>query len=258
MIRRVAFLTVVAGMAVLLAGCAMNFISGGEQRASWREQAEQACMAGREASPFVVQASAIDGRGACGISYPLKVSAFADGSVTVGPTAVLGCPMTDAIDGWMREAVEPAAIAWFGLPVVAIKQIDDYTCRSRNSVHGARISEHAFGNALDVAGFVLEDGRTILVRTGWRGSPTERGFLREVEAAACQRFSTVLGPGARYHDDHFHVDLAKRSDGGSSYCNPRPQVVPPIRAPYTPVRGAALVDPNAPAFTGSIVRAAAQ
>ena len=258
MIRRVAYLTVVASIAALLAGCAMNFISGGEQRASWREVAEQSCMESRQDSPFVVAAKEIDGRGACGITHPLQISAFAAGYIAVTPTAEVGCPIADAVDRWLRESVEPAAMAWFGQSVTGIKQIDDYTCRTRNSVHGAKMSEHAYGNALDVAGFILEDGTTVLVRTGWRGTAPQRGFLREVEATACQRFSTVLGPGAPYHGDHFHVDLARRSQSGRSFCDPKPQVVPPDRGPYTPVRNAGLTDPNDPGYTGSIMRAQVQ
>src|SRR5690242_889727 len=190
MTRRVAYQTAATlCVALALSGCAFNFI-GDVERPSWREQAEAACMARHPDSPFLVQASEINGKGSCGITHPLKVSAFADGSIAADPTATLGCPIVEAVGEWLRGAVQPAAVAWFGQPVVAIRQIDDYTCRTRNSVHGAKLSEHAFGNALDVAGFILEDGRTVLVRTGWKGAKDEQGFLREVEAAACQRFST--------------------------------------------------------------------
>ena len=84
----------------------------------------------------------------------------------------------------------------------------------------ASISEHAFGNALDISAFTLADGRKITVKDGWRGLPEERGFLRDVHAAACQQFTTVLGPGSNvYHADHLHVDLMRRSSG-RSICNP--------------------------------------
>jgi hypothetical protein len=252
MFRRVAYLAAAAGVLSLLAGCAFNFM--GEQRASWREQAEAVCMTGHAfaSSPFIVPAKEVDGRGSCGITYPLRVSAFSEGSVAVGPNATLGCPLVDAVERWLRESVQPAAIAWYGAPVVAIRQISDYSCRSRNSIHGARLSEHAFGNALDVAGFVFEDGSEVTVKAGWRGSARDRGFLREVEATACQRFTTVLGPGAPYHGDHFHVDLARHGSARiSRYCNPTPQVVPPVRAPYVPSRVAGL-PPRVPAFASGV------
>jgi hypothetical protein len=76
----------------------------------------------------------------------------------------------------------------------------------------AHISEHAFGNALDIAAFTLADGRQITVKDGWRGLPQEQGFLRDIEASACQQFSTVLAPGSNaYHYDHIHVDLMRRA-----------------------------------------------
>jgi hypothetical protein len=78
----------------------------------------------------------------------------------------------------------------------------------------AHISEHAFGNALDIAAFTLADGRRITVKDGWRGLPAEQGFLRDVQGGACQMFNTVLAPGSNsHHSDHLHVDLMRRSSG---------------------------------------------
>jgi hypothetical protein len=52
------------------------------------------------------------------------------------------------------------------------------------------------------------------VRDGWKGLPEEQGFLRDVQAAACQQFTTVLAPGSNvYHYDHIHVDLMRRASG---------------------------------------------
>ncbi len=89
-----------------------------------------------------------------------------------------------------------------------------------NGQIGARISEHAFGNALDIASFTLADGRKVSVRDGWRGSPEEQGFLRDIQSAACDQFTTVLAPGSnRFHYDHIHVDLMRRNSG-TRICNP--------------------------------------
>src|SRR5437773_8019011 len=109
---------------------------------------------------------------------------------------------------------------WFGMRVVEIKQISAYSCRGMNGNPSAHISEHAFGNALDIAAFMLADGRRITVKDGWRGMPEEQGFLRDVQAAACQQFSTVLAPGSNvYHYDHIHVDLMRRASE-RVICNP--------------------------------------
>ena len=134
------------------------------------------------------------------------------GPVAVRPAATLACPIVSALDRWLADSVQPAATRWFGARVVEIKQISAYSCRGMNGNPSAHISEHAFGNALDIAAFTLADGRRIAVKDGWRGLPEEQGFLRDVQAAACQQFSTVLAPGSNaYHHDHLHVDLMRRA-----------------------------------------------
>jgi hypothetical protein len=139
-----------------------------------------------------------------------SVSAF--GQVSMKPAATLACPIVSALDRWLTDSVQPAAMRWFGARVVEIKQISAYSCRGMNGNPHAHISEHAFGNALDIAAFTLADGRRITVKGGWRGMPEEQGFLRDVQATACQQFNTVLAPGSNsHHEDHIHVDLMRRA-----------------------------------------------
>jgi hypothetical protein len=141
---------------------------------------------------------------------------------TLTPAATLACPLVSSLDRWVSESVQPAALRWFGAPVTEIKQISAYSCRSMVGAGTSHISEHAFGNALDIAGFVLADGRKIIVRDGWHGSPEEQGFLRDVHMAACDYFSTVLAPGYNAaHYDHIHVDLMRRASGRHP-CRPEP------------------------------------
>jgi hypothetical protein len=45
------------------------------------------------------------------------------GPVTLTPTATLACPLVSALDRWVSEGVQPAALHWFRTPVVEIKQI---------------------------------------------------------------------------------------------------------------------------------------
>ena len=97
-----------------------------------------------------------------------------------------------------------------------------------NGQAGGHISEHAFGNAIDIAGFRLADGRRLTVVHDWtRGDDQSQAFLRDVHAGACNSFTTVLGPGYNaFHYNHIHVDLAMH--GGSSrglrrYCKPAPE-----------------------------------
>ncbi|MFO1110351.1 MAG: extensin family protein [Bradyrhizobium sp.] len=136
------------------------------------------------------------------------------GAVSVKPAATLACPIVSMLDRWFAESVQPAAQRWFGQRVVEIRQISAYSCRGMNGNAYEHISEHAFGNALDIAAFTLADGRRITVKDGWRGLPEEQGFLRDIQGGACERFNTVLAPGSNsYHNDHFHVDLMRRASG---------------------------------------------
>jgi hypothetical protein len=134
------------------------------------------------------------------------------GPVAVKPTATLACPIVSELDRWFSDTVQPSAMRWFGQRVVEIKQISAYSCRGMNGNPHAHISEHAFGNALDVAAFTFADGRRVTVKDGWRGMPEEQGFLRDVQSGACAHFTTVLAPGSNvYHYDHIHVDLMRRA-----------------------------------------------
>jgi hypothetical protein len=139
----------------------------------------------------------------------------------LSPPATLACPMVSALDKWIAEAVQPAAMRWFRQPVVEIKQISAYSCRGMVGNSRPHISEHAFGNALDVAAFVLADGRKVTVQHGWNGKPEESAFLHDVQMAACDRFTTVLSPGYNvYHYNHLHLDLIRRRSGRSA-CRPK-------------------------------------
>ena len=173
--------------------------------------------------------------------------------VEVQPPATLACPIVSALDQWIAAAVQPAAQHWFRQPVVGIKQISAYSCRGMNGNPNAHISEHAFGNALDIAEFDLADGHKISVQYGWHGTPEEQGFLHDVQTAACDQFTTVLAPGANlYHYNHIHVDLMRHYNG-RRVCEPDaiPGEVAAARArvQYAQHYGGRYADPG---VTGSI------
>jgi len=170
-------------------------------------------------------------------------------SVEVKPAATLACPIVSMLDQWITAAVQPAALKWFRQPVVEIKQISAYSCRGMNGNPNAHISEHAFGNALDIAEFTLADGHKVSVQYGWHGTPEEQGFLHDVQASACEDFTTVLAPGANvYHYNHIHVDLMRHYNG-RHICEPSaiPGEVVAERA-----RARFAAQHGEPAVTGSI------
>lgn len=170
-------------------------------------------------------------------------------AVTLSPTATLACPIVSALDRWVAGGVQPAALRWFNQPVVEIKQISAYSCRGMVGSGTSTISEHAFGNALDVAGFIFADGRKIMVKDGWHGSPEEQGFLHDVQLYACDTFTTVLAPGYNAaHYNHIHVDLMRRANGRRP-C--RPDAVPGEIA-AAKARAVYASKGRGPAYTGSI------
>lgn len=147
----------------------------------------------------------------CSIPYPIVLKSLGK-SIGLAPGAELNCQMAEAAARFAADVVQPAAKAEFGADLKAISQESAFVCRPR---HGTRkLSEHAFGNALDIASFTLSDGRKIEVGP----VPPEKDgkFLNAVRKAACGPFKTVLGPGADAdHSLHFHLDLEPRRHGGT-------------------------------------------
>src|SRR5690606_30865360 len=121
---------------------------------------------------------------------------------------------------WERHVLQAAAQAHLGARVDAIEHFGSYACRNLYGEEGRNRSQHATADALDVAGFVLADGRRVRVQRDWQRQPEgadveggdgaamspapEARFLRAVRDGACDYFDAVLGPDYnRAHADHF-------------------------------------------------------
>ena len=146
----------------------------------------------------------------CGIEDPVRVTSV-DG-VTLNQAAILNCDTARALKDWVATSLKPA----FGRKEVASLRIaGSYSCRTRNNVRGAPISEHGRGKAVDIAAITLANGTSISVANDWRraaGKPMKKAYR-----AACGTFGTTLGPDAdRYHRDHMHFDTARQR--GGAYC----------------------------------------
>ena len=129
-----------------------------------------------------------------------------DVGVPVTGLTAMRCGLAEAFTGWVRHAVAPAARQMLGSDLVRVETFGTYSCR--NVAGTARLSGHAQANAVDVSGFVLEDGRRITVLRDWRSDDDRvRQFLQAVHTSACRRFGTVLSPDYNAaHANHLHLE----------------------------------------------------
>jgi hypothetical protein len=102
--------------------------------------------------------------------------------------------------------------------LASVDQASAYVCRNRNSAETGKISEHARGTAIDIAGFTFRSGKTFTIAPREEDSTLNGAFQRAITSAACLYFSTVLDPGSdKAHETHLHLDMLARK-GGYRYC----------------------------------------
>lgn len=169
---------------------------------------------GRAPSGMVAtKRAAVTGPGGCGVRDPWVVREVA--GVRLSQPSIMTMKAARALDRWVRRVALPE-VGRRGGGLAELRVVSHYACRTRNSRRGARLSEHARGNAIDIAAFTMRDGSRISVLEGWRRGRDGR-LLARLHRGACGTFGTVLGPNAdRYHRDHFHLDVADHR--GGAYC----------------------------------------
>jgi hypothetical protein len=126
--------------------------------------------------------------------------------IALDKPATLTCPMAVAFQDFEEQVIQPAAQRIFKRRVILVRQLGSYSCRDIRGTR--RLSEHARGQAIDVAGFDLDNGMKITIKDNWKGNDDRAHFLQEVAKGACKLFNVVLTPksGADHHD-HIHVDI---------------------------------------------------
>jgi hypothetical protein len=182
---------------------------------------------------------AIVGPGECGAVDLVRLEAVVmpdKSQIVFTPPATLRCTMAEAIAHWVRE--DAATLAQdLGSVLRGIQNFDSYDCRGRNRVVGAKTSEHGKGNAFDMRGLRLGNGKFF----EFTDPHVSRDFRESVRKSVCTRFTTVLGPGSDgYHETHIHVDLAERR-GGYRMCqwdvrDPAPVAAAAATIPLPPPR----------------------
>jgi hypothetical protein len=209
---------------------------------------QQACIL-RLREKRVVFSRVPDLEGPRGCGYRDAVQVTAVGGAELSKPAILRCSIAEKIADWMDKSVQPAAESIYDSSVAKIVVFQSYSCRvargrRARSMKRFRLSQHARGNALDIAGFVLANGRAISVQSHWRWRPKKtakksgrapvaaggrdsakseakseaknagpkndpRAFLLRISRDACVSFSKVLTPEYDwFHRHHIHLDMA--------------------------------------------------
>jgi hypothetical protein len=157
-----------------------------------------------------------DGNG-CGVSNGFKL--YSINGIKLSQPALVTCNVANTLHTWLENVVQPKADQLYGAKITEINVAAAYSCRPRNNVRGAKLSEHGMGNAIDISGFSFDNGKSITVLGNYYGMREDQAFFSSIRHEACGPFHTVLGPGSdANHRDHIHLDLQRERSGGP-YCH---------------------------------------
>jgi hypothetical protein len=187
----------------------------------WATQKKLAAFAGDPVSCFAAldQARVVHtrlpdiGTGTCVADQRADIARWTSAPAPYRPAGVApSCAVGAALLLWQRDVVQPMARLHLGRNVRSIEHLGSYNCRSIRG--GKRPSEHSTGNAIDIAAFVLSDGRRVSLDEHWDAPDGRSAFLQAIRGGACGYFTTVLSPDYNAaHADHFHLDQAQRPGG---------------------------------------------
>lgn len=123
--------------------------------------------------------------GRCGDPAPVRLISIGKADpVRFKSSPTVSCRMLEPLARWIDNGLQPAAAKHLEARVTELSVMSSYSCRTRYGRAGARISEHAFANALDIGSFGLADGRTVSVLKHW--GATKRDIAEAVAVAAAK------------------------------------------------------------------------
>ncbi len=118
-------------------------------------------------------------KGRCGAPAPVRlVSIGKENPVRFVPAPTVSCSMLVPLKRWIDKGLQRRAARYLDTRVTEVAIMSSYSCRTRYGRKGAKMSEHAFANALDIGGFRLADGTRVSVLTDW--GPTRRDIAAQV------------------------------------------------------------------------------
>lgn len=178
-----------------------------------------ACLALLEGAGLRFDALPPRGEGQCMVDNAVRI-APRQTMLTLRPDSVApSCPVAIGLLIWQTQVVQPAALKLLGSPIARIEHLGSFSCRRLNGRSTGGWSEHASANAIDIAGFVLADGRRVSVLEDWADGTAKGAFLHAIRDGGCRVFATTLSPDYNAaHADHLHLDQADRGRLGWRAC----------------------------------------
>jgi hypothetical protein len=154
----------------------------------------------------------------CKVPNPVRISSITSpvGAVDFPDRPILNCIFAKQFTSWVSDIAAPTVNARAGEALAAVATGSGYECRGRNGDSSAKISEHAFGNAIDIVSFRLASKESIPVSNVIKTGNVESRWLMALRISACGYFTTVLGPGSNAaHSEHYHFDLGLHGRSGN-------------------------------------------
>ena len=177
------------------------------------------CSADLEAKNVVFDlVSQPQGLPACIVAQPVQLkSALVNGERLLLPDRpTLNCGFALQFVSWLQDLGGPAALEKEGSALTHFYTGPGFVCRGRNGDISTKMSEHAFGNAIDVERLQFADGLIVPVRDASDKTAPGYEVLKAIRASACTRYTTVLGPGSNdAHREHFHFDSGTHGKSGT-------------------------------------------
>jgi hypothetical protein len=175
---------------------------------------DEACLARLRAADvrFDIPVMPVAARASCTIEVPVRLKSLTTRARSVAEVhlpdePIISCPFAERLTAWLGHLVAPLIAGRISIDLRAVRTGPGYECRNRNGAANGKLSAHAVGQAIDIAGFELSNGKLIPVKPD--GDEAMRDVVDSVRTAACGWFTTVLGPGSdAAHTDHLHVDIA--------------------------------------------------
>ncbi|MGH6874678.1 MAG: extensin family protein, partial [Aestuariivirgaceae bacterium] len=108
-------------------------------------------------------AADIKGTGVCHVTNPVQLRSVATpaGRLELPGAPLLNCAFAQQFVVWLSDVAAPLVAGFGEARLSSISTGTSYQCRARNGDLAGKMSEHAFGNAVDITGIALTNSRRI-------------------------------------------------------------------------------------------------